>query len=105
MTVDVTVPEREVGLVRPGANAGVKLESFPARTFHGKVVIVSPKGEVQGDRRVFFARVEVPNGDGAIRTGMQGRSKISAGWHPAGYVFFRGFGMWLWSELWSWFGW
>lgn len=105
VTVDVAVPERDLPLLRPGAQAAVKLESFPARTFHGKVVIVSPKGAVQGDGRVFFARVEVPNDDAAIRAGMQGRAKISAGWHPAGYVFFRDLGNWLWSKLWSWFGW
>jgi len=105
VTVDVAVPERDVALIHPGANAGVKLESFPARTFHGKVVIVSPRGEVQGDGRVYFARVEVPNAGGEIRAGMQGRSKISTDWHPAGYVLFRGFGIWAWSKLWSWFGW
>ncbi len=103
--VDVAVPERDVALTNPEATAGVKLESFPTRTFHGKVVIVSPKGEVQGDGRVFYARVEVPNEDGAIRTGMLGRAKISAGWHPAGYVFFRDLGIWVWSKVWSWFGW
>ncbi len=103
--VDVAVPARDIALVRSGAKAVIKLDSFPTRRFHGKVVIVSPKGEVQGDRRVFFARVEVPNGDAAIRTGMQGRAKINAGWHLAGYVFFRNLGIWLWSKLWSWFGW
>jgi transcriptional regulator with GAF, ATPase, and Fis domain/multidrug efflux pump subunit AcrA (membrane-fusion protein) len=105
VTVDVAVLERDVALIRTGADAGVKLESFPARTFRGKVVIVSPRGEVQGDARVYFARVEVPNSNGEIRAGMQGRSKISADWHPAGYVIFRGFGIWAWSRLWSWFGW
>ncbi len=105
VTVDVAIPEGEAALIRPGAKAGVKLESFPTRTFHGRVAIVSPKGEVEGDKRVFFARVEVPNDDDAIRTGMQGRAKINAGWHPAGYVFFRGLGIWAWSKVWSWFGW
>jgi hypothetical protein len=47
----------------------------------------------------------VPNEDAAIRTGMLGRAKISAGWHPAGYVFFRNLGIWFWSKLWTWFGW
>ena len=103
--VDVTVPEVDISLVQPGAGAGIKLESFPTRTFHGRVVVVSPKGEVQGENRVFYARVEVPNDEGLIRSGMQGRSKINAGWHPAGYVFFRGLGIWAWSKLWSWFGW
>jgi transcriptional regulator with GAF, ATPase, and Fis domain len=105
VTVDVAVPERDVSLIHPGANAGVKLESFPSRTFRGRVVIVSPRGEVQGENRVYFARVEIPNAGGEIRAGMQGRSKISADWHPAGYVIFRGFGIWAWSKLWSWFGW
>jgi hypothetical protein len=47
----------------------------------------------------------VPNDDASLRTGMQGRAKITAGWHPAGYVFFRNLGIWLWSKIWSWFGW
>ena len=105
VTVDVAVPERDIVLVRPGASARVKLESFPTRTFQGKVSIVSPKGEVQGDSRVFFARVEVANNEASLRAGMQGRAKISAGWCPAGYVFFRGLGIWLWSKVWSWLGW
>jgi RND family efflux transporter MFP subunit len=103
--VDVVVPEREISLVRPGQVAAVKVESFPTRTFRGKVVILSPKGEVQGDGRVFYARVEVPNDQAALRAGMEGRAKISAGWRPAGYVLFRNLGMWFWSKLWSWFGW
>jgi len=67
--------------------------------------VVSPKASVLGERRVFFARVTLPNSDNLIRAGMQGRGKVSAGWHPAGYVFFRGPGLWLYSKLWSWFGW
>ena len=103
--VDVAVDERELPLIQAGANAAVKLEGFPARTFRGTVEIVSPKGHPQGDSRVFYARVNVPNEDGSIRPGMQGRGKVSAGWHSAGYVLFRGLGMWTWETLWKWFGW
>ena len=105
VVVDVTVPEVDVSLVQPRAGAGIKLESFPTRTFHGQVVVVSPKGELQGGNGVFYVRVEVPNVEGLIRSGMQGRAKISSGWHPAGYVLFRDFAIWGWSKLWSWFGW
>jgi len=49
--------------------------------------------------------VNVSNPDGAIRPGMQGQGKVSVGWHPAGYVLFRGSAMWLWGKLWSWLGW
>jgi RND family efflux transporter MFP subunit len=104
-SVDVAVDENDVILLRPGQKASVKLEGFPTRTFHGEVTVVSPKGELQGDERIFFARVRIPNSEGLIRTGMQGRGKILTAWRPAGEVFFRRPAMWLWSKIWLWFGW
>jgi RND family efflux transporter MFP subunit len=104
-TVDVAVDDYDLTLLRPGEEASVKLDGYPRRTFRGKVEIVSPKSQLQGEQRVFFARVSVPNGDGLIRAGMQGQSKIFTGWNPAGRVLFRRLGGWLWAKVWSWFGW
>jgi RND family efflux transporter MFP subunit len=104
-SVDVAIDELDVGLLRSGEQAAVKLEGFPTRTFRAEVTVVSPKAELQGDQRFFYARLLVPNDDGIIRAGMQGRSKISTGWGGAGWVIFRRPGMWLWSKVWSWFGW
>jgi len=104
-TVDVAIDETDAPLLKAGQRAAIKLEGFPTRTFRGEVVVVSPRASVQADRLVFFARVTLPNNENAIRTGMQGRGKVSVGWHPAGYVFLRGPGQWLYSKLWSWFGW
>lgn len=103
--VDVAIEEQDVFLLRPGESASVKLEGFPTRIFRGEVTIVSPKSQLQADERFFYARVSVPNDDGAVRDGMQGRAKIFTGWDPAGKVFFRRPAMWLWSKLWSWLGW
>jgi len=103
--VDVSVDESDVSLLRSGDRAVVKLESFPTHTFRGEVVIVSPKSQLEGAERFFYARVRVPNRDGLIRAGMQGRSKVSTGWAPAGRVIFRRPAMWLWSRIWSWVGW
>jgi multidrug efflux pump subunit AcrA (membrane-fusion protein) len=105
VTVDIGVPESDVSLVQKGESASIKLESFPVHTFHGVVTVVSPLAEVESDHRVFLARVDVPNEDGLLRPGMQGSGKISTGWHPAGYVLFRGVAMWIWTKLLSWFGW
>ena len=102
--VDVAIEDADASLLRTGARGAVKLNSYPMRTFRGDVAVVSPQGTMQGDTRVFFARVEVANPDGAIRAGMEGRGKISAGWYPAGYVLFRRVGLSLYSRLWSWFG-
>jgi multidrug efflux pump subunit AcrA (membrane-fusion protein) len=101
---DVAVEDTDSGLLRAGAQASVKLNSFPMRIFRGNVIVVSPKGILQGDSRVFFARVALPNSDGAIRAGMEGRGKVRVGWYPAGYVMFRKPLLWIYSRAWSWFG-
>jgi RND family efflux transporter MFP subunit len=104
-SVDVAIDQQDVSLLRPGEEASVKLDGFPTRTFRGELTVVSPKSQLQGDQHVFFARVSIPNNEGLIRAGMQGRSKIFTAWRPAGEVFFRRPAMWFWSEIWSWFGW
>jgi multidrug efflux pump subunit AcrA (membrane-fusion protein) len=104
-TVDVAIDEQDVSLLRPGEQAAVKLEGFPTRTFRGELTVVSPKSQLRGDEHIFFARVSIPNNEGLIRAGMQGRSKIFTAWRPAGEVFFRRPAMWFWAKIWSWFGW
>ena len=103
--VDVAIDEDDVLLLHAGEKASVKLDGFPTRTFHGVVTVVSPRSQVQGTERFFFARVLVSNPDGAIRDGMQGRGKVVTGWSPAGKVLLRRPAIWIWSRLWSWFGW
>ena len=104
-SVDVAIDEHDVSLLRAGEKASIKLEGFPTRTFHGELTVVSPKAQVQGDDHVFFARASISNPDGLIRSGMQGRAKIFTAWRSAGVVLLRRPGMWLWSKIWSWFGW
>jgi RND family efflux transporter MFP subunit len=101
---DVAVDDTDSGLLRAGSHASIKLNSFPTRIFRGDVMVVSPKGILQGDSRVFFARVAIPNLDGAIRAGMEGRGKVRVGWYPAGYVLFRKPLLWIYSRAWSWMG-
>ena len=103
--VDVAIDESEISLLHSGAAAAIKVEGFPMQTFRGNVAVVSPKSQADGDARFFYARVDVPNPDGRLRPGMQGRGKISVGWRPIGYVLFRSPFMWFYSKLWSWFGW
>jgi RND family efflux transporter MFP subunit len=104
-SIDIAIDDVDAGLLKSGESASAKLEGLPSRTFHGVIAVVSPEGNLQGDQRYFYARLIVANEDGAIRAGMQGRGKIMTGWRPAGWVFFRRPILWLWSKLWSWFGW
>jgi multidrug efflux pump subunit AcrA (membrane-fusion protein) len=102
--VDVAVDETDTSLLRAGSPAVIKLNSFPARVFRGDVAVVSPKGALIQDSRVFFARVAIPNPSGEIRAGMEGRGKVRVGWYPSGYVLFRRPLMWIYARVWSWFG-
>jgi RND family efflux transporter MFP subunit len=103
--VDVAVDDDDAGLLQVGQKASVKLNSFPTRTFHGHVEVISPKAESVHEAPVFYSRVALSNADGAIRAGMEGRGKIRVGWRPAGYVLFRGPLLWAYSKLWYWLGW
>lgn len=103
--MDIALDEKDVNLLQLGEKAVVKLEGFPTKTFRGDVVVLSPKSQLVGNQRMFFARVSVPNAEGLIRAGMQGRSKISTGWHSAGFVLLRRPTMWIWEKVWSWVGW
>ena len=103
--VDVAISEQEFEFLRPELHGSVKLDGFPLQTFKGDLAVVSPKGEMQNDEQVFFARLAVANPRGLLRSGMQGRAKIFVGWYPVGYVWFRQPAIWVYTKLWSWFGW
>ena len=102
--MDVAIEDAEASLLRAGQTASVKLNAFPTRVFRGDVMVVSPKADLVGEERVFYARVAVPNQDGAIRAGMEGRGKVRVGWYPAGYALFRRPLLWVYSRVWTWFG-
>jgi RND family efflux transporter MFP subunit len=103
--VNIAVEQQDAKLVQPGQSAAIKLDSFPSQTLHGQVFSVSPEAQPVGDSRVFYAHVLLPNESAELRTGMDGRAKISAGYRPAGFVLLRAPALWLWKTLWDWIGW
>lgn len=103
--VNVAVDDADIPLVRPGQTVAIKLDSFPARTWHGQVAIVSPEAHMSNGQRVFYARIFLENQTAELRAGMGGRAKIFDGYHSAGYVLLRRPALWLWEILWNWIGW
>ena len=103
--VDVAIDDDDAGLLRAGQAASVKLNSYPTRTFHGQVLLVSQKAESVHEAPVFYARVAISNADGGLRSGMEGRGKVKVGTYPAGYVLLRRPCIWVVSKLWDWMGW
>jgi multidrug efflux pump subunit AcrA (membrane-fusion protein) len=73
MEIEASVPEDDISGVRPGASAELKVYSYPARTFKGTIVRVSPRAD---EEKRFLVLVRVANHDLALRPGMTGRARL-----------------------------
>jgi RND family efflux transporter MFP subunit len=103
--IDIAVDEADAPLLRAGQSVSIKLNSFPAETLHGKVSLIAPEAQPGDGRRVFCARVLLPNPNAQLRAGMGGRAKIFSGFRPLGFVLLRRPALWIWQMLWDWIGW
>lgn len=104
-TLQIAIAERDAPLLHPGQSAAIKLDSYPQRTWHGRVAVVSPEAHAADGDRTFTAEIPLSNLDATLRAGMSGRGKIFIGWRPAGYVLLRRPALWIWQTLWDWIGW
>jgi multidrug resistance efflux pump len=87
-TLTVYVPENQIGLVKVGQDARVKVDSYPERTFDAKVVHIAsraeftPKNVQTKEERVstvFAVKIEIPNSDHALKPGMPADAEILVG--------------------------
>lgn len=85
--VRVYIPENQIGKVRLGAPAKIKVDTFPDREFDGRVSYVSSQAEftpknvqTQEERvkLVFAVNVTVDNRDGTLKPGMPADVYIAA---------------------------
>jgi multidrug resistance efflux pump len=88
VTLTVYVPENQIGLVKVGQDARVKVDSYPERTFDAKVVHIAsraeftPKNVQTKEERVstvFAVKIEIPNADHALKPGMPADAEILVG--------------------------
>ncbi len=77
--VKIYVGETEIGKVKPGQKADVKVDSLPGKTFEGTVTFISPEGEftpkiIQTQKErvklVYLVEITVPNPNLELKTGM-----------------------------------
>jgi len=75
----VFVAETEIGMVKPGQEVEVKIDTFPAKTYAGNVSFISPEGEftpkiIQTHKErvklVYLVKIAIPNPDLELKTGM-----------------------------------
>jgi len=100
VVAEVAVPEGDAAYLRAGQPAAVKVNPFPSRTFEGRVERVGARIREEGGVRFVVAEVTLANADGALKTGMVGRGKITVGRHPIAVLLLRRPARWLYSRLW-----
>lgn len=75
----IFVNATEIGMVRPGQEVEVRVDSFPQRAFEGRVTFISPESEFtpkiiqtrkERVKLVYLVKVNVPNPDLALKPGM-----------------------------------
>jgi len=80
-TVDlkIFVDETQIGKVKPGQKAEVRVDTFPERTFAGTVTFISPEGEFtpkiiqtmkERVKLVYLVKVSIPNPAYELKSGM-----------------------------------
>jgi len=75
--VRVPVPERYVRYLKKGDPAQVTFDALPGRTFEGKIFSVIPRADEAA--RTFPVRIEIPNPNAVIKSGMLGRATLPIG--------------------------
>jgi len=74
LKVDFRVPEMYMRQVQVGQPLSIQLDSFPGKTFEGRVFAVNPLLDAAG--RSVVIRAQVRNADTSLRPGMFARVKL-----------------------------
>ena len=83
--VTIYVSETDIGKVKLGQKAEIKVDSFPEKEFEGKVIFISPEAEFtpkniqtkdERTKLVFAVKIEIPNSQQELKTGLPADVKI-----------------------------
>jgi HlyD family secretion protein len=77
------VDEADIGLVRLGQPARIKVETFKDRQFEGRVTQISPLGVEKDNVTSFEVRVSIDNASGQLRANMSANAEIVLAEHKA----------------------
>ena len=83
--VTIYVSETEIGKIKLRQKAEIKVDSFPDKSFEGKVIYISPEAEFtpkniqtkdERTKLVFAVKIEIPNPQQELKTGLPADVKI-----------------------------
>jgi HlyD family secretion protein len=82
MQVRTLVDETDIGKVRPGQSARVRVEAYPTRTFVGTVMKIEPKAVIEQNVTMFPVLVRLDNLDGLLKPNMNAEVQIEVASRP-----------------------
>lgn len=97
---EVGVPETEISLIREGELVALKLNPYPTRTFRGTLTRPGTHVREEGKDRFVVAEVSIQDHSNLLKTGMQGKAKVSTERVPIAVAIFRKPARYLWNKLW-----
>jgi membrane fusion protein (multidrug efflux system) len=74
MKVDLRLPERYFGRIKPGQSVAITVDSMPGQTFTARIKAIDTQVDANG--RSLLARGEMANPGGALRTGMFAKARV-----------------------------
>jgi membrane fusion protein, multidrug efflux system len=74
LRLSLTVPQQDIGRIRPGQAVRFHIDSFPDRVFEARVRFIAPI--VANDTRSMVAEAVAPNPDGALRPGVFATAEV-----------------------------
>jgi HlyD family secretion protein len=80
------VDEADIGHVRLGQPARIRVETFPEKTFNGRVTQISPMGIEKDNVTNFEVRVSIDNPGRALKANMTANAEIVLEEHPDSLV-------------------
>ena len=105
LTVEIEVPERDIGPLRVGQAVLLKVRAYPGETFRGEVTSIAPamrESETPASVKTVRVATVIDNAEQKLKTGMTGYAKIGCGTQPLVEVLTHGVVGALRVEVWSW---
>lgn len=81
----IYIPETELGKVKLGQNAEIKIDAFKDKTYTGKIIFISPEAEFtpkniqtpdERTKLVFAVKIEIPNPQFELKPGLPADAKV-----------------------------
>ncbi|MBN2319284.1 MAG: efflux RND transporter periplasmic adaptor subunit [Acidobacteria bacterium] len=101
VTIEMPVPEKEIGDVQLGFPIRMKVRGFPRKWFEAKVQSIAPVTGANGSDRSVIVRGELENRDGTLKSGMTGVGKILCGKQMIIQIASRRIIRWFRTEFWE----